>query len=341
MSATGARTASRGSRPRRAERARRRSASGRGGGGARQGHDRHLPVGARAAAGRGAAGEGRQRRGGRVLARGDRAGGAGGDQADAGRCRRSSSSINALFGTLIAWVLVRDEFPGKRIVNALIDLPFALPTIVAGVVLLALYGNNSPLGIDVAFTRASIALALLFVTLPFVVRSVQPVLLELDRSMEEAAASLGAGPVTVLRRIVLPTLTPGDRLGGRAELRAGGRRVRLARADHGQPAVQDRGRLGVRVRPDPGRKPAGRGGRVGRAAARRADRAGRADAASRAGGRSMSASATAHRARLGARPASATTCAPRRARTRAARGGCSCAASRSAISRCCCWRRWR
>jgi sulfate transport system permease protein len=116
--------------------------------------------------------------------------------------------INALFGTLIAWVLVRDEFPGKRLVNALIDLPFALPTIVAGVVLLALYGHDSPLGVDVAFTRASIALALLFVTLPFVVRSVQPVLIEMDRSMEEAAASLGAGPVTVLRRIVLPTLTP-------------------------------------------------------------------------------------------------------------------------------------
>lgn len=117
-------------------------------------------------------------------------------------------SVNAVFGTLIAWVLVRDEFPGKRIVNALIDLPFALPTIVAGVVLLALYGKSSPVGVDVAFTRASIALALLFVTLPFVVRSVQPVVLELDRSMEEAAASLGAGPLIVLRRIVLPSLTP-------------------------------------------------------------------------------------------------------------------------------------
>jgi sulfate transport system permease protein len=117
-------------------------------------------------------------------------------------------AINALFGTLVAWVLVRDEFPGKRIVNSLIDLPFALPTIVAGVVLLALYGKGSPVGIDVAFTRASIALALLFVTLPFVVRSVQPVLLELDPAAEEAAASLGAGPATVLRRVVLPSLTP-------------------------------------------------------------------------------------------------------------------------------------
>jgi sulfate/thiosulfate transport system permease protein len=116
--------------------------------------------------------------------------------------------VNAVFGTLIAWVLVRDEFPGKRIVGALIDLPFALPTIVAGVVLLALYGKGSPVGIDVAFTRTAIALALLFVTLPFVVRSVQPVLMELDVSMEEAAESLGASPLTVLRRIVLPSLAP-------------------------------------------------------------------------------------------------------------------------------------
>jgi sulfate/thiosulfate transport system permease protein len=116
--------------------------------------------------------------------------------------------VNALFGTLIAWVLVRDEFPGKGVVNALIDLPFALPTIVAGVVLLALYGKGGPAGIDITFTRAAVGLALLFVTLPFVVRSVQPVLIELDRSMEEAASSLGAGAVTVFRRIVLPNLAP-------------------------------------------------------------------------------------------------------------------------------------
>jgi sulfate transport system permease protein len=116
--------------------------------------------------------------------------------------------VNAVFGTIIAWVLVRDEFPGKGIVNAVIDLPFALPTIVAGLVLLALYGKNSPVGIDVTFTRAAVVLALLFVTLPFVVRSVQPVMIDLDRSMEEAAASLGAGNRTVLRRIVLPTLVP-------------------------------------------------------------------------------------------------------------------------------------
>jgi sulfate/thiosulfate transport system permease protein len=116
--------------------------------------------------------------------------------------------VNAFFGTLVAWVLVRDEFPGKRVVNALIDLPFALPTVVAGVVLLALYGKGGPVGIDITFTRASIGLALLFVTLPFVVRSVQPVLIELDRSMEQAAASLGAGQFTIFRRIVLPNLAP-------------------------------------------------------------------------------------------------------------------------------------
>ncbi len=118
------------------------------------------------------------------------------------------AAINAVTGTVIAWVLVRDEFRGKRYVNAIIDLPFALPTIVAGLTLLALYGPKGPVGIDVAFTRAGVLLALLFVTLPFVVRSVQPVLLELDREMEDAAASLGAGPVTVFRRIILPNLRP-------------------------------------------------------------------------------------------------------------------------------------
>ncbi len=116
--------------------------------------------------------------------------------------------VNAVVGTLIAWVLVRDEFPGKSIVNAVIDLPFALPTIVAGLTLLALYGPQGPFGIDVAFTRAAILLALLFVTLPFVVRTVQPVLLELDREMEEAAASLGANALQVFRRVVFPNLFP-------------------------------------------------------------------------------------------------------------------------------------
>jgi sulfate transport system permease protein len=116
--------------------------------------------------------------------------------------------VNAITGTLIAWVLVRDEFRGKSIVNAIIDLPFALPTIVAGLTLLAVYGPRSPLGFDVAYTRAAVVLALAFVTLPFVVRAVQPVLMELDREMEEAAASLGARPFTTFRRIILPNLMP-------------------------------------------------------------------------------------------------------------------------------------
>src|SRR6266545_1776228 len=98
-------------------------------------------------------------------------------------------AINAVMGTLIAWVLVRDEFPGKRLVNSVIDLPFALPTIVASLVLLALYGPNSPVGIHAAYTRVAVVMALLFVTLPFVIRAVQPVLIEVDREMEEAADS--------------------------------------------------------------------------------------------------------------------------------------------------------
>jgi sulfate/thiosulfate transport system permease protein len=118
-------------------------------------------------------------------------------------------AINAVAGTIIAWVLVRDEFPGKRWVNSIIDLPFALPTIVAGITLIALYGDNGALGLSgVAFTRLGVVMALLFVTLPFVIRAVQPVLIELDRDMEEAAASLGAGPLTTFRRIILPNLTP-------------------------------------------------------------------------------------------------------------------------------------
>jgi sulfate transport system permease protein len=117
--------------------------------------------------------------------------------------------INAVFGTIIAWVLVRDEFRGKAAVNALIDLPFALPTIVAGLTLLTLYGSESPFGINIAFTKIAVVAALLFVTLPFVVRAVQPLLLELDREMEEAATSLGAGGFTVFRRIIFPNLLPG------------------------------------------------------------------------------------------------------------------------------------
>jgi sulfate/thiosulfate transport system permease protein len=118
------------------------------------------------------------------------------------------AAIDAVMGVLIAYVLVRDEFRGKALVNGLIDLPFALPTIVAGLTLLALYGSTSPVGINVAYTQAGVALALLFVTLPFVVRAVQPVLLSLDREAEQAASSLGAGPVYAFRRIVLPALRP-------------------------------------------------------------------------------------------------------------------------------------
>jgi sulfate/thiosulfate transport system permease protein len=117
--------------------------------------------------------------------------------------------INAVFGTILAWLLVRDEFPGKAAINAVIDLPFALPTIVASLILLELWGANSPVGVDIATTRAAVVVALLFVTLPFVVRAVQPLLIEMDREMEEAAASLGAGGFTVFRRIIFPNLLPG------------------------------------------------------------------------------------------------------------------------------------
>jgi sulfate transport system permease protein len=116
---------------------------------------------------------------------------------------------NAVAGTVIAWVLVRDRFRGRALLNSVIDLPFALPTIVAGLVLLTLYGPDSPVGIHLAFTRFAIYLALLFVTMPFVVRTVQPVLSELDVEMEEAARSLGASQFTVFRRIILPNILPG------------------------------------------------------------------------------------------------------------------------------------
>jgi len=116
--------------------------------------------------------------------------------------------LNAVTGTLIAWVLVRDDFPGKRIVDAVIDLPFALPTIVASLVLLSIYGPDSPIGITLNATQPALVIALAFVTLPFVVRAVQPVLIELDKDVEEAAASLGASNTTIFRRIILPALWP-------------------------------------------------------------------------------------------------------------------------------------
>ena len=122
--------------------------------------------------------------------------------------------VNALMGTLIAWVLVRDQFRGKGFVNGLIDLPFALPTIVAGLTLLALYGPRSPIDVNIAYQQIGVTAALLFVTLPFVVRAVQPVLLTLDREMEQAAESLGASPATTFRRIILPSLLPAILSGG-------------------------------------------------------------------------------------------------------------------------------
>jgi sulfate transport system permease protein len=116
--------------------------------------------------------------------------------------------LNTVTGVALAWVLVRDEFPGKRVVNSLIDLPFALPTIVAGLVLLTLYGPTKPIGVNVSGTRVGVLFALLFVSLPFVVRAVQPVLLTLEREVEDAASCLGAKPWTVFRRIILPAIRP-------------------------------------------------------------------------------------------------------------------------------------
>jgi sulfate/thiosulfate transport system permease protein len=118
------------------------------------------------------------------------------------------AAFNGVAGTATAWVLVRDDFRGKAVINTLIDLPFALPTIVVGIILLALVGPTSPVGIHAIATTWAILLALAFVTLPFVVRSVQPVVHELDREMEEAAASLGASSATTFRRVVLPNLMP-------------------------------------------------------------------------------------------------------------------------------------
>jgi sulfate transport system permease protein len=126
-----------------------------------------------------------------------------------------AASINALFGLVVAWVLVRYTFPFRRLIDALVDLPFALPTAVAGIALTALYVPNgwmgawlAPLGIKVAFTPLGIILALTFIGLPFVVRTLQPVLEDLDREVEEAAASLGASATQTFTRVVLPALWP-------------------------------------------------------------------------------------------------------------------------------------
>ena len=118
------------------------------------------------------------------------------------------TAINMVMGTIIAWVLVRDRFPGKALLDLIIDIPFAMPTIVAGLVLLSLYGPQSPIGVEVSGTRWSVLLAIAFVTLPFVVRTVQPVLEELETDVEDAAASLGATRFTTFRRVILPSLVP-------------------------------------------------------------------------------------------------------------------------------------
>ncbi|MBC7160857.1 MAG: sulfate ABC transporter permease subunit CysT [Immundisolibacter sp.] len=126
-----------------------------------------------------------------------------------------AATINLVFGLLVAWVLVRYRFPGRRLVDALVDLPFALPTAVAGIALTALYAPNGwlgallvPLGVKVAFTPLGIVVALIFIGLPFVVRTVQPVLEDAEAELEEAAASLGAGRLTTFRRVILPTIWP-------------------------------------------------------------------------------------------------------------------------------------
>ena len=127
----------------------------------------------------------------------------------------AAALFNAVMGSLVAWVLVRYSFPGRRLVDAMIDLPFALPTAVAGIALTALYSGNGwigqwlePLGIKVAYSALGITVALVFIGLPFVVRTVQPVIEELDRDVEEVSATLGASRLRTLRRVVLPTLTP-------------------------------------------------------------------------------------------------------------------------------------
>jgi len=126
-----------------------------------------------------------------------------------------AAAINAVFGVLVAWVLVRYRFPGRRLFDAFVDLPFALPTAVAGISLTALYAPNgwigsllAPFGIKIAYTPVGVVIALVFVGLPFVVRTVQPVLEEFDREIEEAAATLGAGRWKVIARVMLPSLTP-------------------------------------------------------------------------------------------------------------------------------------
>jgi sulfate transport system permease protein len=127
----------------------------------------------------------------------------------------AAALVNAVFGFIVAWTLVRYSFPGRRVLDAIVDLPFAMPTAVSGIALTAVYSQNGwlgrwlePLGVKVAFTPLGVAIALTFIGLPFVVRTVQPALLELDREQEEAAACLGAGRWQAFRHVILPAVAP-------------------------------------------------------------------------------------------------------------------------------------
>ncbi|WP_231038008.1 sulfate ABC transporter permease subunit CysT [Pectinatus frisingensis] len=136
-------------------------------------------------------------------------------------CALTAAAVNCFFGTILAWVLVRYEFPGKDLIDGLIELPFAIPTAVAGISLAALYSPTgligqflAPIGIKIAYSPIGISMALIFVTIPFVVRTVEPVLKNIDPVFEEAAYTLGAGKFTIFRRIILPELIPALLLGG-------------------------------------------------------------------------------------------------------------------------------
>ena len=158
-----------------------------------------------------------------------------------------AATLNSVFGFIIAWTLTRYEFPGRKLIDALIDMPFALPTAVSGIALTAVFAENgwigqylAPFGIKVAYTWIGIVVALTLIGLPFVVRSVQPALMEVQRDLEDAAETLGAGRFTVFRRIILPTVLPALATGFTHGVRARGRRVRLGDLHRRQPADEDR-----------------------------------------------------------------------------------------------------
>ena len=158
-----------------------------------------------------------------------------------------AAAINAVFGFIVAWSLVRYDFPGRRLLDTMIDLPFALPTAVSGIALATVFSPTGWLGqqlalagVQVAYTWLGVVVALVLIGLPFVVRSVQPALIEVAKELEDAAESLGAGGFHVFRRVILPTVLPALATGLHPRLRARHRRVRLGRLHLGQPAAQDR-----------------------------------------------------------------------------------------------------